>query len=106
MGTVRLTMAQALVRYLCAQRTNVDGADVALFAGVFAIFGHGNVAGLGEAPDVAKKRELGKKLRRAQRLRRRMAVESERTAKADAKAAAAKAAAAPADDAPAEKAAE
>ena len=49
MGTIRLTMAQALVRYLCAQRTNVDGADVALFAGVFAIFGHGNVAGLGEA---------------------------------------------------------
>lgn len=69
------------------------------------------IAGLGEAPDVAKKRELGKKLRRAQRLRRRMAVESERTAKAEAKAAAAKAAAAPADgtpadDAPAEKAAE
>ena len=49
MGKTRLTMAQALVRYLCAQRTNVDGADVALFAGVFAIFGHGNVAGLGEA---------------------------------------------------------
>ena len=49
MGKIRLTMAQALVRYLCAQRTNVDGADVALFAGVFAIFGHGNVAGLGEA---------------------------------------------------------
>ena len=49
MGNIRLTMAQALVRYLCAQRTNVDGADVALFAGVFAIFGHGNVAGLGEA---------------------------------------------------------
>lgn len=49
MGTIRLTMAQALVRYLCAQRTDVDGGDVPLFAGVFGIFGHGNVAGLGEA---------------------------------------------------------
>ena len=46
---VRLTMAQALVRYLLAQRTIVDGVDEAMFAGVFAIFGHGNVAGLGEA---------------------------------------------------------
>ena len=42
------------------------------------------LAGLGEAPDVAKKRELGKKLRRAQRLRRRLLTEAERTAKADA----------------------
>ncbi len=42
-------MAQALVRYLLAQRTIVDGVDEAMFAGVFAIFGHGNVAGLGEA---------------------------------------------------------
>jgi 3D-(3,5/4)-trihydroxycyclohexane-1,2-dione acylhydrolase (decyclizing) len=42
-------MAQALVRYLLAQRTVVDGVDEAMFAGVFAIFGHGNVAGLGEA---------------------------------------------------------
>jgi 3D-(3,5/4)-trihydroxycyclohexane-1,2-dione acylhydrolase (decyclizing) len=49
MTTVRLTMAQALVRYLAAQRTDIDGTEVPLFAGVFAIFGHGNVAGLGEA---------------------------------------------------------
>ena len=42
-------MAQALVRYLLARRTIVDGVDEAMFAGVFAIFGHGNVAGLGEA---------------------------------------------------------
>ena len=42
-------MAQALVRYLLAQRTIVDGVDEAMFAGVFAIFGHGNVSGLGEA---------------------------------------------------------
>jgi len=52
MSTVRLTMAQALVRYLGAQRSDLDtgaGAGVPLFAGVWAIFGHGNVAGLGEA---------------------------------------------------------
>ena len=46
---VRLTMAQALVRYLLAQQTIVDDREQGLFAGVFAIFGHGNVAGLGEA---------------------------------------------------------
>ena len=46
---IRLTMAQALVRYLLAQRSVVDDREQALFAGVFAIFGHGNVAGLGEA---------------------------------------------------------
>jgi len=49
MKTIRLTMAQALVRWLLAQRTVVDGEEVALFAGVFAIFGHGNVTSLGEA---------------------------------------------------------
>ena len=49
MKTVRLTMAQALVRYLTAQRTVVDRREVPLFAGVFAIFGHGNVTCLGEA---------------------------------------------------------
>jgi 3D-(3,5/4)-trihydroxycyclohexane-1,2-dione acylhydrolase (decyclizing) len=49
MATIRLTTAQALVRYLAAQRGEMDGAEVALFAGVWAIFGHGNVAALGEA---------------------------------------------------------
>jgi 3D-(3,5/4)-trihydroxycyclohexane-1,2-dione acylhydrolase (decyclizing) len=49
MKTVRLTMAQALVRYLTAQRIIVDRKEVPLFAGVFAIFGHGNVTCLGEA---------------------------------------------------------
>ncbi|ALM51931.1 3D-(3,5/4)-trihydroxycyclohexane-1,2-dione acylhydrolase (decyclizing) [Halomonas huangheensis] len=49
MNTIRLTMAQALVKYLAAQHIEHDGAEVALFEGVFAIFGHGNVAGLGEA---------------------------------------------------------
>src|SRR5471032_2837645 len=47
--TVRLTMAQALVRYLAALRVATpDGKEQPLF-GVFAIFGHGNVAGIGEA---------------------------------------------------------
>ena len=47
MRTVRLTAAQALVRYLAALRTEDDATP--LFGGVFAIFGHGNVAGIGEA---------------------------------------------------------
>ena len=49
MKTVRLTMAQAVVRYLANQRSTRDGKQVPLFAGVWAIFGHGNVAGIGEA---------------------------------------------------------
>ena len=49
MATIRLTMAQALVRYLAAQHTRCDGRSVPLFGGVWAIFGHGNVAGIGEA---------------------------------------------------------
>ena len=47
--TVRLTMAQALTRYLAAQMTEIDGQRLPIFGGVWAIFGHGNVAGLGEA---------------------------------------------------------
>ncbi len=49
METVRLTTAQAIVRYLMAQRTILAGEEVPLFPGVFAIFGHGNVTCLGEA---------------------------------------------------------
>ena len=49
MTTIRLTAAQAMVRYLAAQFTEIDGIELPLFAGCFAIFGHGNVAGLGEA---------------------------------------------------------
>ncbi len=52
--TIRLTMAQALVRALAAQETLVDGAPVPVFAGCWAIFGHGNVAGLGEALHAAR----------------------------------------------------
>lgn len=47
--TIRLTMAQALTRFLTSQMTVIDGRKVPVFAGVWAIFGHGNVAGLGEA---------------------------------------------------------
>jgi 3D-(3,5/4)-trihydroxycyclohexane-1,2-dione acylhydrolase (decyclizing) len=48
--TVRLTTAQALVRWMLAQRSELfDGSRVPLFAGVFGIFGHGNVLGLGTA---------------------------------------------------------
>ncbi|SDO80018.1 3D-(3,5/4)-trihydroxycyclohexane-1,2-dione hydrolase [Phyllobacterium sp. YR620] len=47
--TIRLTMAQALTRFLYRQMTMVDGKKAPVFAGVWAIFGHGNVAGLGEA---------------------------------------------------------
>ncbi|MDX6541800.1 MAG: hypothetical protein QOI71_3410 [Gaiellales bacterium] len=49
MRTVRLTTAQAIVRFLTAQRTIVDGEERPLLAGVFGIFGHGNVTCLGEA---------------------------------------------------------
>src|SRR5437762_13603361 len=49
MRTVRLTMAQALIRYVIAQRIVIEGQDLPLFPGVFAIFGHGNVTCLGEA---------------------------------------------------------
>ncbi len=49
MGTVRLTTAQALVRFLANQYVERDGVDHRFFAGAFGIFGHGNVAGLGQA---------------------------------------------------------
>lgn len=48
-NTVKLTMAQALVRAMVAQRVEIDGVVVPYFAGVWAIFGHGNVAAMGEA---------------------------------------------------------
>ncbi|WEX77736.1 3D-(3,5/4)-trihydroxycyclohexane-1,2-dione acylhydrolase (decyclizing) [Sinorhizobium numidicum] len=47
--TVRLTMAQAVARFLTRQMTVINGKRVPIFGGVFAIFGHGNVAGVGEA---------------------------------------------------------
>ncbi len=47
--TRRLTVGQALVEFLIQQYTSVDGVERQFFAGAFAIFGHGNVAGVGEA---------------------------------------------------------
>jgi 3D-(3,5/4)-trihydroxycyclohexane-1,2-dione acylhydrolase (decyclizing) len=49
MASVRLTTAQALVRFLAAQEVERDGVRRRFFAGCFGIFGHGNVAGLGQA---------------------------------------------------------
>jgi 3D-(3,5/4)-trihydroxycyclohexane-1,2-dione acylhydrolase (decyclizing) len=45
----RLTVAQALVKFLGAQYSESDGEEQKLFAGCFGIFGHGNVAGIGQA---------------------------------------------------------
>jgi 3D-(3,5/4)-trihydroxycyclohexane-1,2-dione acylhydrolase (decyclizing) len=49
MSTIRLTMAQALLRFLDKQYISQDGEETKLFKGVMGIFGHGNVTGLGEA---------------------------------------------------------
>jgi 3D-(3,5/4)-trihydroxycyclohexane-1,2-dione acylhydrolase (decyclizing) len=46
---MRLTVAQAIVRFLGAQHTERDGEQRRLIAGCFGIFGHGNVAGIGQA---------------------------------------------------------
>jgi 3D-(3,5/4)-trihydroxycyclohexane-1,2-dione acylhydrolase (decyclizing) len=48
-STRRLTVAQATVRFLAGQYTERDGVEQRLFAGCFGIFGHGNVAGIGQA---------------------------------------------------------
>jgi 3D-(3,5/4)-trihydroxycyclohexane-1,2-dione acylhydrolase (decyclizing) len=48
-NTIRLTVAQAVVRFLAHQWTERHGERQKLFAGCFGIFGHGNVAGLGQA---------------------------------------------------------
>src|SRR5918994_293158 len=47
--TIRLTMAQALVAFLKHQRVERDGLEQPFFAGCFGIFGHGNIAGMGQA---------------------------------------------------------
>jgi len=49
MTNLRLTMAQALLRFLAAQQVERDGVTRPFFGGCFGIFGHGNVAGLGQA---------------------------------------------------------
>jgi 3D-(3,5/4)-trihydroxycyclohexane-1,2-dione acylhydrolase (decyclizing) len=55
-ATVRITMAEAAVRFLAAQEISIGEKREALFAGVWAIFGHGNVAGLGPALHAARSR--------------------------------------------------
>ncbi len=54
--TRRLTMGQAIVEFLTQQYTSLDGVEQPFFAGVFSIFGHGNVAGIGQALIQAKDR--------------------------------------------------
>ncbi|MEA3138867.1 MAG: hypothetical protein QOK23_1036 [Gammaproteobacteria bacterium] len=54
MKTVRCTAAQATIRYLASQHVAIGSEEVQYFAAVWAIFGHGNVAGLGEALHAAR----------------------------------------------------
>lgn len=49
METIRLTMAQALIRFLDQQYVELDGVESKFFQGVMGIFGHGNVTGIGQA---------------------------------------------------------
>ncbi|MFM8594254.1 MAG: 3D-(3,5/4)-trihydroxycyclohexane-1,2-dione acylhydrolase (decyclizing) [Chloroflexota bacterium] len=49
MSTIRLTMAQATVKYLANQHVARDGEQQQMFAGMWGIFGHGNVSGIGQA---------------------------------------------------------
>ena len=56
MATVRISMAEAVVRFLTAQYIDSGTQAEPLFAGVWAIFGHGNVAGLGPALHAARRK--------------------------------------------------
>src|ERR687883_912333 len=58
MKTMRMTTAQAVVRFLSQQYVARDGQEQRFFAGIFGIFGHGNVSGLGQALE-----EVGQDLR-------------------------------------------
>ena len=58
MKTTRMTTAQAIVRFLAQQYVARDGQEQRFFAGIFGIFGHGNVSGLGQALE-----EVGRDLR-------------------------------------------
>ncbi len=49
MSTIKLTAAQAVIQYLDQQYVERDGVETKFFAGIFGIFGHGNVAGIGQA---------------------------------------------------------
>src|SRR5215216_4599878 len=63
MNTVRLTVAQAVVRFLAQQHSERDGVEQRLVEGCFGIFGHGNVAGIGQALLQAEVDENEPKLR-------------------------------------------
>ena len=56
MKTIQLTCAHALIKYLISQKILIDGKKEPLFPGVFGIFGHGNVACLGQALEENKKK--------------------------------------------------
>ena len=49
MKTLRLSCSHALIKYLIAQKIMIDGKKMPLFAGAFGIYGHGNVACIGQA---------------------------------------------------------
>lgn len=49
MGTIRLTTAQALIKFLNQQYIHVDGKEFPFVEGIFNVFGHGNVVGIGQA---------------------------------------------------------
>lgn len=49
MNTIKLTVAQALIKFLSKQKVERDGVTQTFFAGCFGIFGHGNVGGVGQA---------------------------------------------------------
>src|SRR5512133_2536763 len=49
MASIRLTTAQAIIKFLKNQYVHRDGREIQFFAGVLGIFGHGNVAGIGQA---------------------------------------------------------
>ena len=55
MKKITLTCAHAIVKYLIAQKILINGKKEPLFPGVFGIFGHGNVACLGQALEESKK---------------------------------------------------
>ena len=58
MKKITLTCAHAIVKYLIAQKILIDGKKEPLFPGVFGIFGHGNVACLGQALEENQKIQL------------------------------------------------
>ena len=54
MKTLRLACSHALIKYIVAQKIIIDGKKMPLFAGAFGIYGHGNVACIGQAMEEFK----------------------------------------------------